>query len=37
MNMEENRSIWQYLEFPENCHAEQFSKIDPKGLEGDVK
>jgi hypothetical protein len=36
MNMEENPSLWQYLEFPEICHAEHFSKIDPKGLEDDI-
>jgi hypothetical protein len=35
--MEENRSIWQYLEFPEICPAEHFSEIDPKELEDDVK
>jgi hypothetical protein len=33
MNMEENPSLWQYLEFP----AEQFSKMDSKGIENDVK
>jgi hypothetical protein len=37
MNMEENRSIWKYLEFPEICPAEHFSEIDPKELEDDVK
>jgi hypothetical protein len=37
MNMEENRSIWQYLEFPEICPAEHFSKIDQQELEDDVK
>jgi hypothetical protein len=37
MNMEENRSIWQYLEFPEICHAEHFSDIDPNELEDDAK
>jgi hypothetical protein len=35
--MEENRSIWQYLEFPEICPIEHFPKIDLKGLEDDVK
>jgi hypothetical protein len=37
MNMEENPSLWQYLEFPKICPAEHFSKIDPKGLENDIK
>jgi hypothetical protein len=32
MNMEENRSIWQYLEFPEICPAKHFSKIDKRSL-----
>jgi hypothetical protein len=30
MNMEENRSIWQYLEFPEICPAEYFFKDRPE-------
>jgi hypothetical protein len=37
MNMEENRSIWQYLEFPKICPAEHSSRIDPKELEDDIK
>jgi hypothetical protein len=37
MIMEENRSIWQYLELSEIYPAEYFSNIDPKGLEDDVK
>jgi hypothetical protein len=37
MNMEENRLIWQYLEFPESSLAEHFSRFDPKELEDDVK
>jgi hypothetical protein len=37
MNMEENPSLWQYLEFPEIYPAEHFSKIDPKVLKDDVK
>jgi hypothetical protein len=37
MKMEENCSIWQYLEFHEICPAEHFSKIDLKELEDDVK
>jgi hypothetical protein len=37
MNMEENCSIWQYLEFPEICSTEHFSKIDSKELEDDVQ
>jgi hypothetical protein len=36
MNMEENRSICQYLEFPEICPAENFSTINLKELEYDV-
>jgi hypothetical protein len=32
MNMEENRSIWQYLEFTKIFLAEHFWKIDPKSL-----
>jgi hypothetical protein len=35
--MEENRSIWQYLEFPEICPAEHFSKINLNKVEYDVK
>jgi hypothetical protein len=35
--MEENRSIWQYLEFFEIRPAEIFSEIDPTELEDDVK
>jgi hypothetical protein len=37
MNMEENPSLWQYLEFSKICPAEYFSKIDTKGLEYYVK
>jgi hypothetical protein len=37
MNMEENHSIWQYLEFPEICPAEHFSNIDLKGIEDYIK
>jgi hypothetical protein len=33
MNMEENPSIWQDLEFPEICPAKQISKIEPEELE----
>jgi hypothetical protein len=36
MNIEENHSIWQYLEFPEICPAESFSTINLKELEYDV-
>jgi hypothetical protein len=35
--MGENSSLWHYLEFPEIYSAEYFFKIDPKGLEDDVK
>jgi hypothetical protein len=37
MNMKENRSIWQYLEFPESCPAEHFSNINPNELAYYVK
>jgi hypothetical protein len=37
MNIEENPSLWQDLEFPKICPTEHFSKIDPEGLEDDVK
>jgi hypothetical protein len=37
MNMKENPSLWQDLEFSEICPPEHFSKIDPEGLEGDIK
>jgi hypothetical protein len=37
MNMEENPSLWQDLEFSEICPPEHFSKIDLEGLEGDIK
>jgi hypothetical protein len=37
MNIEENPSIWQDLEFPEICHAKHISKIELEGLEYDVK
>jgi hypothetical protein len=36
-NMREKSSLWHYLEFPEICPAEHFFKIDPNGLEDDVK
>jgi hypothetical protein len=32
MNMEENPSLWQDLEFLEICLAKHFLKIDPTGL-----
>jgi hypothetical protein len=32
MNMEENPSLWQYLEFPGICYVEHFSNIGLKGL-----
>jgi hypothetical protein len=35
--MEENPSLWHYLEFPKIRPTEYFSKIDPKELEDDVK
>jgi hypothetical protein len=35
--IEENRTIWQYLELLEICPAEHFSKIYLKGLDDDVK
>jgi hypothetical protein len=35
--MGENSALWLYLEFPEICPAEHFFKIDPNGLEDDVK
>jgi hypothetical protein len=37
MNIEENHSLWQDLEFSKICPAEHFSKIDPEVLEDDVK
>jgi hypothetical protein len=37
INMGENSSLRHYLEFPEICPAEHFFKIDPNGLEDDVK
>jgi hypothetical protein len=37
MNMEENPSIWQDLEFPEICPDEHISKIEPEELEYDIK
>jgi hypothetical protein len=37
MNMEKNPSLWHYLEFPEICPPEYFSKIDQNELEDDVK
>jgi hypothetical protein len=32
MNMEENPSLWQDLEFSEICPPEHFSKLTRKGL-----
>jgi hypothetical protein len=37
MNMKENRSVWQYLDFSEIYPAQHFSEIDPKVLEDDIK
>jgi hypothetical protein len=37
MNIKENHSLWQYLEFLEICPSEHFLKIDPKELEDHVK
>jgi hypothetical protein len=37
MNIEENPSLWQDLEFSKICPAKHFLKIDPEGLEDDVK
>jgi hypothetical protein len=35
--MAENSLLWHYLEFSEICPAEHFFKIDPKGIEDDIK
>jgi hypothetical protein len=32
MNMEENPSLWQYLEFPKICPLNTYQKLTCKGL-----